>query len=83
MILRILIVLAVIYLVWRLVRLVKSHLAAGNQSSEPGRGGLRVSSVRCAHCGLFLPEPDALRYDGRYFCSAEHRDAMKDDGVSS
>lgn len=29
--------------------------------------------VRCAHCGLHLPQPDALPAGDRYFCSEEHR----------
>jgi len=30
--------------------------------------------VSCAHCGLHLPQPDALEGEGgRHYCSAEHR----------
>lgn len=28
--------------------------------------------VRCAHCGLHLPAPDAVQAGGRTYCSAEH-----------
>ncbi|HEV8691415.1 MAG TPA: PP0621 family protein [Ideonella sp.] len=50
-----------------------------------GRGGGASSSTRrrppgpqamvsCAHCGLHLPQPDALEGEGgRHYCSAEHR----------
>jgi uncharacterized protein len=52
-----------------------------------GRGGGAASSgparrrppapqamVSCAHCGLHLPQPDAVEGEGgRYYCSAEHR----------
>ena len=31
--------------------------------------------VRCAHCGVHLPENDALRAGGEYFCNDSHRRA--------
>lgn len=34
--------------------------------------------VRCQHCGLFLPRENALQRDGRYYCSAAHREADGD-----
>lgn len=30
--------------------------------------------VRCAHCGVYLPEDEAIRSGDRFYCSAEHRD---------
>ncbi len=30
--------------------------------------------VSCAHCGLHLPQPDAVEGEGgRHYCSTEHR----------
>lgn len=77
MIVRILLLLALVYLIWRLVRLARSRLSAVNRATAK-RSGLRVSSVRCAQCGLFLPESDALLYKGRHYCSTEHRDEMEE-----
>ncbi|WP_297461865.1 PP0621 family protein [Ferrovum sp.] len=31
--------------------------------------------VRCAHCGLFLPRPEALAGGGDWYCSEAHRQA--------
>ncbi len=28
----------------------------------------------CAHCGLHVPETEGLRAQGRFYCSAAHRD---------
>lgn len=28
--------------------------------------------VRCAHCGLHVPEDEAVKADGRDYCSEEH-----------
>ena len=29
--------------------------------------------VHCAHCGLHLPQTDAIAADGVFFCSKEHQ----------
>ncbi len=34
-----------------------------------------LESVRCAHCGVFVAEDQAVRRDGHDFCSWEHADA--------
>lgn len=28
---------------------------------------------KCAHCGVHLPEPDAIKSGEHYFCSDQHR----------
>lgn len=43
------------------------------------RGGGRQSPppaermVACGHCGLNLPQSEALQQSGRFYCSEEHR----------
>jgi uncharacterized protein len=32
---------------------------------------------RCAHCGLHIPETEAVRRDEEYFCCREHADLGK------
>lgn len=44
---------------------------------EPGQKAIE-QIVQCARCGLRLPEGEALRVDGRHYCSIEHRDAAED-----
>ncbi|MDD2816175.1 MAG: PP0621 family protein [Thiotrichaceae bacterium] len=34
-------------------------------------------TVRCAHCGIHLPEQEALREDGNSFCCVAHQKAFK------
>ena len=29
--------------------------------------------VNCGHCGLYLPQSEAIREGKRFFCCAEHR----------
>ena len=31
--------------------------------------------VQCGRCAVYLPRQQALERDGRWYCSAEHRDA--------
>jgi len=31
-----------------------------------------TTMVPCAHCGLHVPEPEAIRRGDRYFCSRQH-----------
>ncbi|MCO5101506.1 MAG: hypothetical protein M9885_11545 [Burkholderiaceae bacterium] len=47
----------------------------GARSASAGRGIQSEPIVPCAHCGLFVPASDAIRDDGRDYCSAAHRDA--------
>lgn len=38
------------------------------------RSGVALRMVECAHCGLHLPQGDAVEGEGgRYFCGPEHR----------
>lgn len=44
--------------------------SAAPRRREPGPQAM----VSCAHCGLHLPQPDAVEGEGgRHYCSAEHR----------
>jgi uncharacterized protein len=44
------------------------------QSSRPAgrRGQKSARMVQCAHCGVYVPENEALARDGRFYCSADH-----------
>lgn len=45
------------------------------QRRPPSRHTLTGRMVQCAQCGIFVPEHEAIRHAGRWFCTAEHRDA--------
>lgn len=51
----------------------------GQRKSQTGRGDSSEQSrpteaiVVCAHCRLHVPESEALRADGLYYCCDEHR----------
>lgn len=64
-------VLVVAYLFWR-----NARLGAPPRDARPPKppAGAPQEMVRCAHCGLHLPQADALPGPGeRFFCSQEHR----------
>lgn len=46
------------------------------QSRSPEQPDKQESApmVRCQWCNVHCPEEDALREQGEWFCSAEHRD---------
>ncbi|MEN9455031.1 MAG: Prokaryotic metallothionein [Pseudomonadota bacterium] len=55
--------------------LVKKLLAAAQSDDEAQPKPADVQAMkRCAQCGVYLPEADALEKDGRHFCCADHRD---------
>jgi uncharacterized protein len=55
---------------WMLLRGRKA-----DQSSEPTRSRKQSQQtmIRCSHCGIHLPQAEALAGDRGFFCSQEHR----------
>jgi len=72
MLLRILIVAALVWLVLRLLRGSRRARVADSAQGPAGRPLTTV--VRCACCGLHVPQDEALERDGVYYCCPEHRD---------
>jgi uncharacterized protein len=66
---------------WLIKRLRGDGGSAGGTGASTGRGTPGPSAepqtmVRCAHCGVHLPQADALLDDAqRSYCSAAHRGA--------
>jgi uncharacterized protein len=52
-------------------RVDSSASPRAGEPSEPSR----ESMVACEHCGVNLPQGDALFADERWYCSDAHRDA--------
>lgn len=44
------------------------------QQNKPSSAKITKNSrmVRCVHCGLHIPEDEAISQGGKYFCSLEH-----------
>jgi uncharacterized protein len=49
---------------------------------RPGRSGAAAAEdmVACAHCAVNLPRSEAVKAQGRFFCSEEHRSLVARDG---
>ena len=73
-------------LVWLLVRLVKSLKSVSPGPSAPGPkpGGEKLTGgelVQDPHCGVYIPKESAVRGSGgEYFCSVDCRDAHRKKG---
>jgi hypothetical protein len=46
-------------------------------SARGGAIGAGERMVACRHCGVYVPESEAIAADGGHFCSAAHRDAER------
>lgn len=77
---------ALFILLW-LIRRAFTARGPGRGSSAPGAGGEAADRsgsadapaaetltelVECAHCGVLLPQSEALLAEGRTYCSREH-----------
>lgn len=69
---RILIILAGLWLILHFVRRALRRFQQPD-SKESHSGPARM--VACALCGTHVPESEAVRADGRTYCSEEHRRA--------
>lgn len=75
--LKFLLLIALGLIVWRLWQPGRE---SGRKTPPPASGAAPVvpeRMVRCAHCGVHLPESDALADGGVHYCNAAHRDAAK------
>lgn len=70
--LRILIIVAV---VWLAVHLVRRALAQRRARQEERPPGQIPRMLPCTHCGVYVPESQAVFADGKPYCSEEHRRA--------
>lgn len=68
-----LLILAIAGAVW----IIRHLRRARPPESTPPVTGERM--VRCAHCGVHLPESEALRRNDQYFCSRRHLEAGPND----
>lgn len=69
---RLLLVVAIVALVFWLLRGYRRNLERGRK--EQVRGEERLEEmVRCAQCGVHVPRSESISSGGEHFCSVEHR----------
>ena len=62
----VLLVLAVGWHMWRRQRVKPTPPPTKKRLAKP------EPMVNCAHCGVHLPQSDAIRYQGQHYCSQSH-----------
>ncbi len=67
---------------WLLYRMIHRLLSKPKPQQPPRPGTRGTDMVRCAHCGIHIPESEALHRDGKDYCSEAHRDAGPGDASS-
>lgn len=65
---KLLLLVFVIAVVWWLAKGFRRKDAAGS-----GSAAVPEQMVNCGHCGLYLPQSEAVREGDKYYCCAEHR----------
>lgn len=63
---------ALLGVIWWVWKKRNTHLPPGNPAP---RDPAPEKMVTCAHCGVHLPESDALLEGGRAYCNVAHRNA--------
>ena len=58
-----------IVLVWVGYKLVRKFMAPAAPKAPSGQFETMVS---CSHCGLHLPQSNAITHAGRHYCCQEH-----------
>jgi uncharacterized protein len=58
---------------WLFTRPRKSTQSKTEKSAAPAQ-----DMAQCAHCGVHLPQDEAVRGDKGLYCSTEHRSAAQD-----
>jgi uncharacterized protein len=69
---RLLIIAALIYLVWRVVKgLLGERRRRDDQAGGPAT--LSQKMVKCRQCGVHVPENEAFQHNNMVFCSQDHQ----------
>lgn len=71
--LRLIIILFGLWLVFHIAKRAFSAPRTKKNSPQPGIAKMVV----CAHCGVHIPEPQALRDGDMVYCSEEHRNISR------
>ncbi|HBC20000.1 MAG TPA: hypothetical protein DC022_14935 [Alcanivorax sp.] len=69
---RLLVIAALVYLAWRVVKNLLSQ-ANRRDSSDSGNGQDAQAMLKCAQCGVHVPAPEAFTHNGLHFCSQKHQ----------
>lgn len=58
---------------WLLIKRLRAKDTAEDAPDSAAPGPASEQMVNCSHCGLYLPQNEAIADGDRFFCCAEHR----------
>jgi uncharacterized protein len=67
---RIILLLAIIFIAWRIYRLVVTPRVPPHEKKQRLRG---EDMVECAFCAVHVPRASAIAAEDRWYCCEEHR----------
>lgn len=62
--------------IWLLFRLYQRFIK-GRSSQKQGTRQIDGDMVRCKHCGIHIPESEAIKNGDHHYCSRAHLEADK------
>ena len=65
----------ILFGLWLVLKIIKRALAP--RENHPPRKPSIASMVACTHCGVYLPESEAIQKDGKHYCCEEHLKVSK------
>lgn len=68
---RLLIIAALVYLVWRVVKSLLGERR--RRDSVAGQSTLSQKMVKCQQCGVHVPANEAFQHNNMAFCSQDHQ----------
>lgn len=58
---------------------ILKHLLSSSRKKTPTNNNEQTTAmVRCEHCGLHIPQHEAIRHKNKFYCSDEHRKLHQD-----
>ena len=63
----------ILFGVWLVIQIIKRSFASSSRASRAKPAIAKM--VACAHCGVHVPESEAIQDGNRFYCSREHLNA--------
>ena len=67
---RVLLLIIIVGFIWVLVRRYKNKKSAGENIQS--KSSDISNTKKCKVCGIHVPEQEAIKFDGNYYCSKAH-----------
>ena len=64
-----------IFIALAIIAMVVKRLWLRSRTGTQQRRRLAGQMVQCKHCGMYIPEAEAVRDREQWYCSTAHRDA--------